>query len=413
MTKSAPFLPLLAAALLVAAGAFADPADEAKLAAELPKVFARADRQFRILADKSEKMSALIGDWRLPRSYEKGKMVFSDVYWWTSGFFPGSLWYVYEATGDRFWLEKATLFSERQKPITEVTDNHDIGFMLYCSVGNALRITGDREKWGWMLEQGAKNLCTRFRPDLGLIQSWESQVWMGHQLHRPVIIDNMMNLELLEWAAKNAGDETAGRVALSHAKVTAVRHFRADDSVYHVIDYQNDNTNIFAYLAGQGANAGGTWARGQGWAIHGFATMARETGDKDILARAVKSADWWLAAPNTPADFIPYWDFNAPQIPNEERDASAAAVTASGLLELSKLVAGSDPERSAAYRERAVKMLLSLASDEYLAAEGTNGGFLLKHSTGHKPQMGEVDVPLTYADYYFLEALLRFKGMTK
>ena len=413
MTKSALSVSFLAATLVAATGAFADAADEALLTAALPKVFARADRQYRMLTDRAEEESARVGAWRLPKTFEKGKLVFSDVYWWTSGFVPGSLWYLYEATGDAFWREKATRFTERQEPITKVTDNHDIGFMLYCSAGNALRVTGEREKWGTMLEKGAKNLSARFQPDLGLIQSWDPVNMNGHQTHRAVIIDNMMNLELLEWAARYAGDAKAGEVALSHARTTSVRHFRADDSVYHIVDYWNDSTNICAYLAGQGASAAGTWSRGQGWAIYGFTMVARETGDAGLLSRAIRSADWWLAAANTPADLIPYWDFQAPKIPDEERDTSAAALVASGLLDLSRLVAVSDPVRAAAYRERAVKMLLALSSDAYLAAEGANGGFLLLHATGNKTCGGEIDVPLTYADYYFLEALLRFKSMTK
>lgn len=413
MTGYARFLTLLAVAVFATTGVLADSPDETRLANLLPKVFARADRQYRLLAAKTSEESARAGAGRQPRTFEKNKLVFSDVLWWTSGFFPGSLWYLYEATHDPFWREQAERFTEAQRPVASVTDNHDIGFMLYCSAGNALRITRDRGKWEPMLAAGATNLCTRFRPDLGLIQSWDSVNFNGHQTHRPVIIDNMMNLELLEWAAKNVGDTKAGEVALAHARTTSARHFRADDSVYHIVDYWDDSTNVCAYLAGQGASAAGTWARGQGWAIYGFTMMARETGERGFLERAMRSADWWLAAPNTPSDFIPYWDFNAPKIPAEPRDASAAALVASGLLELSTLVAAEHPAKAVDYRKRAVKMLLSLCSDEYLAAEGENGGFILRHSTGHKPQMGEVDVPLSYADYYFLEALLRFRSRGK
>lgn len=411
MKKSACLATVIAAALLSATVAFANAADEARLLLALPKVFARADRQYRMLTALAEAESAKAGAWRLPKTFENGELRFSDVYWWTSGFVPGSLWYLYEATGDGLWREKATLFTEKQEPVTEVTDNHDIGFMLYCSVGNALRVTGDRAKWGWMLERGAKNLASRFQPDLGLIQSWDPVDMNGHRTHRAVIIDNMMNLELLAWAARYAGNAKAGEIAISHAKTTSARHFRPDGSVYHIVDYWNDSTNICAYLAGQGANAAGTWSRGQGWAIYGFTAMARETGDREILDRAVKSADWWLAAANTPADLIPYWDFQAPKIPDEERDTSAASLVASGLLELSKLIAADDPSRAAAYRERAVRMLIALSSDAYLAAEGSNGGFILMHATGNKTCGGEIDVPLTYADYYFLEALLRFKNL--
>lgn len=381
---------------------------EKALEEKIPMVFERADKQFRTLMELTLQETEKAGEWRLPRTYEGGTNRFANVTWWTSGFFPGSMWYLYEYTKDGFWLENAVKFTECQKPITEYVGNHDIGFMLYCSAGNALRLTGDREKWGWMLEKGAKNLCSRFQEDLGLILSWNSHTNQGNLLQRPVIIDNMMNLELLEWARKNADDKRAGEVSMSHALETSRRHFRNDSSAFHVVDYRFNDRNVFAYHAGQGASAAGTWARGQAWAIYGFTMMARETKNAEILDRAVKCADWWINAKPTPDDFIPYWDYSAVNIPNEERDASAAAITASGLLELSEIVGGAKGRK---YRTHAVKMLSSLASDEYLASEGTNGGFLLKHSTGHKPVNSEVDVPLTYADYYFLEALLRFKAL--
>ncbi len=388
-------------------------ADEKELASRLPGVFARAEEQCLAMIKKMNLPENATLKTRkgkvvpaFPRSFENGKMNLIGPRDWCSGFFPGSLWYLYEYTGKESWKREAKIWTDKLECIRNFTGNHDIGFMLYCSAGNGWRLA-KCEGYDAILRDAAKALCKRYNEKIGVIRSWDN--WQKGD-HFQVIVDNMMNLELLEWAAKNCGDKRAAEVAKSHADMTDRNHFRADSTAFHVLDYNPENGKIFSYKAGQGASADGTWARGQAWAVYGFTMMYRETGDKAYLKRAMRCADYVLKEPNVPADRIPYWDFKASGIPNEERDASAAAITASALLELSTF-AGS--EKGSEYREYAVKQLLALSSPAYLAKPGTNGDFILMHSVGHKPAAGEVDVPINYADYYFLEALIRFNKSVK
>ena len=392
---------LTMAMALFAAGAAPLPENEAKLAAQLPSVFAQAADQYRGLVKQMEGQENFF-----PKSRKDGKLVTIKPQNWCSGFFPGSLWYLYEYTKADDLKAAAEKFTAIQEQIRHYTNNHDIGFMLMTSVGNALRLAPRPEYKGILLD-GAAALVTRYDPNLGLIRSWNSGKAGGkmNSDHYLVIVDNMMNLELLEWAAKNGGDKNFLAVAKSHADKTNRNHFRPDSSAYHIIDYNPENGKIYSYRAGQGASADGTWARGQAWAVYGFTMMYRETGDAAYLERAMRCADYVLSAPNLPADKVTYWDFKAPNIPNEERDTSAAAIFASAFLELATCAPA---ERGRAYRAFAVRSLLSLASPAYFAKAGENGNFLLMHGVGHKPGGSEVDVPLNYGDYYFLEALVRF-----
>lgn len=375
------------------------PADEAKLAAQLPSIFAQAADQYRGLVKQMEGKENCF-----PKRWQNGKLVTVKPQDWCSGFFPGSLWYLYEYTKADDLKAAAEKFTAIQEQIRHYSNNHDIGFMLMTSVGNALRLAPRPEYKGILLD-GAEALTKRYNEKLGLIRSWGK---IDEKKNFLVIIDNMMNLELLEWAAKNGGDAKLAAIAKSHADVTDRNHFRADNSAFHVLDYNQATGKILEYRAGQGASSDGTWARGHAWGIYGFTMMYRETKDKAYLARAVKGADYLLSLPTLPADGVPYWDHKAPFIPDEERDTSAAAIEASALLELSGFVPGA---KGAAYRAFAVKTLLSLASPAYFAKVGENGNFLLMHGVGHKPGNSEVDVPLNYGDYYFLEALLRFSRL--
>lgn len=393
---------ILVAAGLCATAATLTPAEET-LAKRIPEAFARSAQHYR---DLLKQMESQAPD-KMPKRFQDGKLVTIGFRDWCSGFFPGTMWYLYEYTQDKFWLDSAKTWTDKLEVIRHYTDNHDIGFMLYCSAGNGWRLA-KVPGYDTILRDAAAALCTRYEPKLGLIRSWNN--WAKHT-HFQVIIDNMMNLELLEWAAKNGGDARFADIAFSHADKTNANHFRADGSTFHVLDYNPDTGKIFAYFAGQGASASGTWARGQSWAIYGFTMMARETGRPDYLGRACKCADYAINHSNMPADGVPYWDYHAAGIPNEERDASAGAIMASALLELSTLV--KDPVRAAGYRAFAVKQLTSLSSDAYFAQLGENGSFLIKHCVGHKPGKSEVDVPLNYADYYFIEGLLRFAKLTK
>lgn len=333
-----------------------------------------------------------------PRSVEDGKIRMVPSKDWTSGFFAGELWMMYELTTDEYWKEKAleyTLPLEKEKWNGRT---HDMGFKMYCSFGKAWQNTQDpliRD----ILIQSAKTLATRFRPNIGCIRSWDhnSDKW-----DYPVIIDNMMNLELLFWAAKETGNELFKEIAIKHAETTMKNHFREDFSSYHVVDYNPKTGEVQTKCTHQGYDDESAWSRGQAWGLYGYTMVYRETGDKKFLDQAEKIAAYILSHPNLPENLIPYWDFNAPGIPNEPLDASAAAIIASALYELSTF---SSNNRD--YLAAADKILETLFSEKFMAKTANNHGFLLKHSTGSMAHNTEVDVPLVYADYYFLEALVR------
>ena len=382
-------------------------ADIDALKATLPKVFEKSAAHYKALdAAATPLMKRDDGRMMVPQGFKRDKKELDMrlIEWWTSGHYPGSLWYLYEATGDSFFKERATVWTENLKPIATFTGNHDIGFMMYCSFGNARRIL-KTDQYDDLLVQAAGTLCLRFEPKLGVIRSWGKVTDDKNFL---VIPDNMMNLELLEWAAKSAkGEKRFADVARSHATVTMKNHFRADGGTYHVLNYSQKDKRIQEIRRGQGASCFTAWSRGQSWAIYGYTMMYRETGDKAYLDFAQKVADYAINHPNMPEDGIPFWDFGAP---GEERDSSAGSIMASGLLELSGFVGGKKGE---SYRDFAVKQLLSLASPAYFSEGDEIGHFLLKHGVGAKPMGSEVDTPLNYGDYYFLEALLRFRKMVK
>lgn len=342
---------------------------------------------------------------RLPKSTDKdGKLSTSDSRWWCSGFFPGVLWYVYEGTNEPELKEWARMYTARIEREKYTTNNHDVGFMLYCSFGNGLRL-GGYDAYKEVLLTGTESLSTRYKDNVGAIRSWD---WNQKVWQYPVIIDNMMNLELMMWAAKESGNKRFAEMAKSHADKTMKNHFRNDYSCYHVVSYDTITGKPHKKQTWQGYADESAWARGQAWALYGYTMMYRETGEKRYLNHAKKVAEYIMNHPNLPEDKIPYWDFNAPQIPNEERDASAGALIASALIELSQYTKGDFSKKCLDVAETQVR---ALTSDAYLAEEGTNGNFILKHSVGAKPLKSEVDVPLTYADYYYVEALIRYKKL--
>jgi len=339
---------------------------------------------------------------QLPRTLDaEGNLITANSRWWTSGFYPGCLWYLYEYSEDKKIEDDARMITARVEREKFTTNNHDVGFILYCSFGNGLRLTGE-ESYNEVLLTGAKSLSTRFRQNLGCIQSWGSR----KEWQCPVIIDNMMNLELLMWAFKKSGDSSFYHIAVSHADKTIKNHFRSDYSSYHVVSYDTLTGAIEAQQTSQGAADESAWSRGQSWGLYGYTMMYRETGLDRYLQQAKHIADFLINHPNLPEDKIPYWDFNAPGIPNAERDASAGAIMASALVELSELTGG---DKGKKYLSVAEKQIRSLASSAYRANLGENGNFILMHNVGSLPANSEVNVPLTYADYYFIEALLRYK----
>lgn len=363
-----------------------------------------AEIQIGALMNASEEGDTI----RIPSSFQDGKIVYVPTDDWVSGFFAGTLWYMYELTGDENWADHARKHTEVLDTIQYLTWHHDVGFMIYDSYGNGLRLK-NIEGYKDVCVNTAKSLSTRFRPKAGVLQSWNTD--RGWQAERgwecPVIIDNMMNLELLFKATEFSGDSTYAKIAVSHADKTLENHFRPDWSCYHVVDYDLNTGEVRRKCTAQGYADESAWARGQAWALYGYTVAYRFTHDKKYLDLAEHVADFLFNSPTMPEDLVPYWDFNAPGIPDEPRDASSAAVIASGLYEMSYHTGNNE------YKEKADKIIESLSTPAYRAAQGTNGGFILMHSVGSIPHGSSIDVPLNYADYYFLEALIRKQNIEK
>ncbi|MEI7677051.1 MAG: glycoside hydrolase family 88 protein [Bacteroidales bacterium] len=357
----------------------------------IKRAISRSEEQLLSAADKFENSK------KCPRSFENNSITLVGINDWTCGFFPGSLWYIYELTGNEKLKQKAVLYTELLNLAQYRKDTHDLGFILNCSYGNGYRITGN-EAYKKVIINGANSLMTRFHSNVGLIKSWDKIKWQY-----PVIIDNMLNLEFLYEAGKLANDTNMQKVCVSHTDKTLENHFRADYSCFHVVDYDSITGKVIKRGTHQGYSDCSSWARGQGWALYGYTMMYRETKNPKYLEQAQKVASFIFQHPNLPKDKIPYWDFDAPKSPNEPRDASAAAIYASALIELSSFTITKND-----YLKTAETILRNLSSPEYLANKGENGLFILKHSTGNWPSKSEIDVPLNYADYYYLEALSRY-----
>lgn len=321
---------------------------------------------------------------------------------WTSGFFPGALWYMYEYTKDPFFKKSAEKWTAGMAEQQFDKGTHDLGFKIFCSYGTGNRLSPS-EEYEKVIVQAAKTLSGRFNPVVGCIKSWDNRKWVY-----PVIVDNMMNLELLFWAAEHGGPNALREIAIKHAETTMMNHFRADGGTYHVLSYDTTNGSVLVRNTHQGYADESVWARGQAWAIYGFTMTYRFTKDPRFLATAQRAADYYLR--RLPADHVPYWDFQAPEIPNEPRDVSAAAITASALFELSSYV--KTEKQKEEYLEHARKILRSLCTAPYLA-EGTASHAVLNHAVGSKPAKSEVDVSIIYADYYFIEAMLRYLRLGK
>lgn len=349
--------------------------------------------------DPSEFVDSL---WANPPADSLGRLKLGGIYDWTSGFFPGSLWYAYELTGKENLRKEAKHYTNLLYPVRNYKVTHDIGFMINCSYGNALRLTHNDTIKNVIVET-AKTLCDRFDYRIGCIRSWDFGTW-----NFPVIIDNMMNLDLLFLASKITGDPGYKEIAAKHAMTTMKNHFRPDYTSYHVVSYNDDGT-VECRQTHQGKNDESSWSRGQAWGVYGYTSCFRETGDSVFLNQAVAIADMIMKR-NVAADLIPYWDFDAPVTEETPRDASAAAVIASAFIELSTFVPG---EKGKEYFTYAENILKTLSSEKYLAAKGENAGFVLMHSTGSLPNGTEIDAPLNYADYYYLEALKRYIDLKK
>lgn len=366
------------------------------------KLIKDAERQLRSLVKESEEGKIL----RIPSSFKDGKVQFVPVDDWVSGFFAGELWYMYELTGNDFWAGKAREFTEILDDIQYLKWHHDVGFMVYDSYGNGLRLK-NIDSYRQVILNTAASLATRFRPKAGVLQSWNTD--RGWQSKRgwtcPVIIDNMMNLELLFKASEMSGDSTYFNIAVSHADKTLANHFRKDFSCYHVVDYDMETGEVLRKCTAQGFADESSWARGQAWALYGYTVAYRFTGYMRYLHQAEAVADFIFNNKNMPEDLVPYWDYDDPAIPDTYRDVSSASISASALYELYTIT------KNQKYLDNADKIMNSLSSAPYKAEVGTNGGFILKHSVGSIPHGSGIDVPLNYADYYYLEALVRRRNI--
>ena len=321
---------------------------------------------------------------------------------WCSGFWSGVLWYDYEFTGDKALKAEAERFTRALGPLAyRPAYDHDLGFLLNTSYGNAYRLTGNNA-YRRMLLAAADTLATLFNPAVGTLMSWprEAETFGGHN----TIIDNMMNLELLFWAAHHGGNPYLYDVAVSHADMTMKNHFRPDFTAYHVVVYDSLSGRVIRRMTHQDYADGSMWACGQAWAIYGFTMVYRETKDERYLDFVRNVADVYLK--RLPDDYVPYWDFDVPATSSTPRDASAACVAASALIELSTYVQGDDARR---YRDAAVKMLESLGSKHYRC--GSDKAAFLMHATCNQPAGLEVDASIIYADYYYIAALTRLKKL--
>lgn len=387
------YLTALAAAIILNSCASHDPLTEL------------TDNVFELAKIRYAAMDEVLDEGEYPRSTNAdGSLRTSDEGWWCSGFYPGSLWYIYEYTGDETIRDLAWKHTRSLEGLIERHTDHDIGFQINCSYGNALRLTGDSAAVVPTYVAAARKLAARLNPATGVTLSWD---WLRNDWRYPVIIDNMMNLELLTVAARISGEKELADVADTHAETTLKNHFRPDWSSWHLVDYDPVTGDVRSKETVQGHAHESAWARGQAWALYGYTMMYRETGRKAYLDAAENIADMILN--HLPEDGIPYWDFDAPDIPYALRDASAGAIMASAFIELSTLT--DESVKSGKYLETARTQLMTFCSDEYLAKPGENGGFLLKHCVGNLPENSEIDVPLSYADYYFLEALVRYSKL--
>lgn len=367
------------------------------------------DQELNYCNEQIQKTLSRIGDTTMmPRNILAGQsewnLVPVKIEEWTVGFWPGILWYNYENTKSEEMLEAARHYTDILEPLTTLPAyDHDLGFQVFCSYGNGYRLTGD-EKYKQIILNAADTLATLFNPKVGTILSWPREVEPNNWPHN-TIIDNMLNLEMLYWAAANGGNKELYDIATKHAETTMKYQFREDGSNYHVAVYDTIDGHFIKGVTHQGYADETMWARGQAWAIYGFTMVYRETKDKKFLRFAEKVTDIYLK--RLPEDYVPYWDFDAPNIPDEPKDASAASIVASALLELSRLE--DDPVKAVDYRNAAVNMLITLSSNEYQSRE-KNSAFLLR-SVGHKPNGSEINASIIYADYYYIEALIRLSNL--
>lgn len=359
-----------------------------------------ADSILKLSLERLEVLRELhSSDQRFPRSWDaqKKQLITDPPHVWTVGFYPGLLWKAYFMTGDSSWHQAASRFVPALGSQATNTSTHDLGFMLFLGLGRGKDTSLSAIQP--LLEEAARSLYSRFDPQIGAIKSYDSPKPEDF----PVIIDNLINLELLLWAGEKNKDSTLTQAAIRHGDFTRVHFIEQGHtcSTHHKVIFSAQSGKLKATLPGQGASAESVWSRGLAWGIYGYTMLFRYLEDSTYLNLAGCMADYWLS--HIPNDGIPYWDFEAKHIPKEPRDAAAAAITASALLELSGYLPSDQGQR---YQDEATNILKSLCSPTYFLPAGKP--FILDHSTLSVPHKIDVDQPQTMADYYFIEALGRY-----
>ncbi len=323
---------------------------------------------------------------------------------WTSGFFPGELWLLYQATGSPQWLADAQAWTAPLASQATRTDTHDVGFIIGESFGNGYRLTGNPGYATEILTAGA-SLATRYNPTVGAVRSWSWGPWQY-----PVIIDNMMTLGPLQWGAVNGGDSAWAGYAKTHAETTQADFVRTNGSTFQLVNFDPTTGAVLSQGTYAGHSNTSTWARGQAWALYGFVQAYEASGDKAFLTTAQRLANYFVK--HLPADDVPYWDFNARVTPTTPRDSSAAAIAADGLIMLSTVE--NSQTRKTAYLSDAENILGSLSS-AYLGP--ASGEAVLADGTGTDGNRviplapSEVNTALIFGDYFFTEALLRLQDV--
>ena len=339
---------------------------------------------------------------------DKGQLITIPAKSWEAGYLAGILWYLYDYTREEKWKIYAQQWTAGLELQKFNKNSHDLLFMLYASFGNGYKFTHD-ELYKDVLIVGSKTLASRYNPQLGYIKSWDA-FYPSQTIQFPVIIDALLANEMLFYVSRISGDSSFYKIAYKHALNTKRDFIRNDYSTYYLVEYDTILNAVKAKRTWLGYADESTWARGHARAIYGSAVVFRETGDSSFLELSKKTADFYMQHPRLPADLIPYWDFDDRDIPNAPRDASAACIAASGLLELASLLPAKERDK---YIDFAVRTLKSLASDKYRNTPNENLGFILKHSTGSRSWNIEVDKPKISADYYFIESLIKLEKLKK
>ncbi|MCM3781375.1 glycoside hydrolase family 88 protein [Neobacillus mesonae] len=341
---------------------------------------------------------------RFPHASQGGIYELSGPEWWTAGFWPGILWLLYGDSGDQQMKAAA---EECEGAMDAVLDayvrlDHDLGFMWTLSSIANYKLTGS-EISRIRAMKAANFLAARFNLKGRYIRAWNP--WQeGERNEGIAIIDCCMNTPLLFWASRISGDPRYAHIAKAHMDTVLRQFIREDGSVYHIINFDAETGNRIEGLGGQGYAPESAWSRGSAWAIYGLTLAYHHTGQRAYLTAAHRTANFFLS--HLAEDQVPAWDFRAPEPLQKLKDSSASSCAASGLILLGKKTGGLEGEF---YQKRGEQMLKSLY-ESYGAWNNINEEGLILHGTSNYPQGTNIDVPLIYGDYFFVEGLARLRG---